>query len=253
MALSPPNAAVTGPPEQNQAQGEAAASPPASLWDRPRFGHAARVVAPAQVGLEVGVELGATGEQGEVRLPEALIRVGVAPFLELRAILPSASITDLSEAPSPTSGGLGLKVGGDVTNGLGLSWVSTFDVPTQSDIVDLFASQHTLNILYAFSDTATLALAGQAALIQPLSGERNTLRWESGGAISFMGHLDASGFAFIEGYGLLDHQGQVRYGLGLGVSYEVQPFLNLDLGFDYGHGQEGNQVTLSLGVATLFH
>ena len=256
MAFAPPKAAETSDnatvPESSVASSSEAVQA-GGLWDRARMGQSAGTIPASHVGLEAGMTLEATGDEGEIQLPEALIRVGVVSFLELRATLPSVSLTNFSDPPTPTSGALGFKIGGVVTPGFGLSLVSSFDVPTQSETLELFASRHTLNVLYDFSRSTTLALTGTAALTQPLSGEDQALRWQSGGALAFLGHLDASGFVYVEGYGLIDHEGDVEYGMGLGLSYSVDPRLNLDLGFEYGNGPEGNRVALTSGLSVILN
>lgn len=76
------------------------ASSPPLVTDRPDFTESAVAVGPGRVQLEAGYSFSRDGEVRRHDVGEALVRIGVAPSLELRAGLGSFSVRDRDRSPA---------------------------------------------------------------------------------------------------------------------------------------------------------
>ena len=212
--------------------------------DRPGFGNVTSVMAPLRFGFEMGVSMESSMESVGFAVPNLLIRMGLASWLEARFALPSVRLSPDQDATS-TNAGVGIKIGFELFEGFAMSYVAMFDTPVV--VNDQGAGLYNgLNLAYQLSDTWGLAATGTVTLRDRGS---DALGWEAGASLALSASLGDDASIYVETNGTTDETGEARYGFGVGTTRMLTDTMQFDLFLEYGLGESGTTVVVGSGVS----
>lgn len=214
--------------------------------DRPGYSDSVGTTPPGQLATEMGVSLAAGQTETNATFPNILIKVGVVPNLELRAVIPG--MTFYSYQVRFGDVGVGMKFGAG-NDKLKVSLVPTLWIPMHRSVSERWVddgcfcvkdSYGTMNInvqVYPW-DKLWLGVGGTVLATQAISGSAGY-------------SIDDWGF-FVQAYGIQD----VGSYAGAGVTYVVTPYVQVDFGIDYGFlarfNEDVAQVNAYTGLALMW-
>lgn len=212
--------------------------------DRPGFGDATSVVPQWRFALETGTHLSSAAADATFGFEGLLVRMGVLSWLELRfhggGLTHGFGQGGVNQAP----GGAGFKAAFGLMDGLDVALVTTFGIPQTEEALaeDPFQVSSGLNVEFALSDTAGLAVTGVVDVTEE--------RWEAGGALGLIRTLDDASL-YIEGAVLTDDRAATTIQFGVGATRMLTDSLQVDLFMDYALPESGTIVLIGLGAAYL--
>lgn len=238
--------------------------PGAVAADRPGFGDGAAVVAPGRVQVEAGYSYTDLDRLTQHSLGQAVLRVGVVPGVELRALLNSFVILD---GPGVDVNGLedlalGAKVNlltgdGQPLGLIGLTAIVHVTIPTGSDA---FSNDHLrpdAKLALDLALTETVGLSANAGYAFDLAGEPETLytTYLSLGA-AVPGVEGASAFVGLfqltQSTTLFFKEVQTDHGLDGGFTYLPNAATQLDVSVTLGLSDGVPEVAVGAGIARRF-